>query len=78
MSEPGTEGLELFHLGRDLGEKENQAASEPDRVASLQAAFAAWDQGNVPAIFPGFRRYIKEREAFHQAVKAGESSRGEP
>ena len=36
------EGLELYHLGDDLGEQRNLAASQPARVAELKRALDAW------------------------------------
>jgi hypothetical protein len=34
--------VSLYHLGDDLGEKNNAAAREPERVKRLQAMLAAW------------------------------------
>ena len=34
--------VELFNIARDIGEKNNLAASEPDRVKHLRAQLAAW------------------------------------
>jgi arylsulfatase A len=35
---------ELFHLGRDLGEKQDLAKSEPQQLQTLLEALAAWEQ----------------------------------
>lgn len=78
VSEPGTEGLELFHLGDDVGERQNLANGEPQRVEALRAAFDAWNAKNMRALFPGFRDYIKRRDAFHRAVEAASQAESEP
>jgi arylsulfatase A-like enzyme len=38
---------ELFHLGKDIAEKDNLADKHPELVASLKAKLAAWQAGNV-------------------------------
>ena len=43
--------VELFDLSRDVGEKTNLAAQEPQRVAALRAELKAW-QSEVGAQFP--------------------------
>jgi arylsulfatase A-like enzyme len=43
--------VELFNLARDIGEKNDLADKEPQRVTSLRAELAAW-QKNVGAKFP--------------------------
>ena len=36
------EGVELYHLGRDLSETTNLAASEPAKLAELRQELADW------------------------------------
>ena len=43
--------VELFHLAEDIGEQNNLAEKEPQRVAELRAELAAW-QKQVGARFP--------------------------
>ena len=43
------EGAELYHLGKDIGEKTNLAAQEPAKVKELTAAWDAWNTDNVDA-----------------------------
>ncbi|MDA1272833.1 MAG: sulfatase [Verrucomicrobia bacterium] len=42
---------ELYHIGRDLGEQNDLAAVEPERVAALFAELSAWQKG-VGTRFP--------------------------
>jgi arylsulfatase A-like enzyme len=45
LNAPGQgEGPSLFHLGRDLGEREDLARAEPRRVAGMRAALEAWEK----------------------------------
>jgi len=39
----------LFNLKDDIGEQHDLAASQPDKLKELQAAFAEWEQGTQPA-----------------------------
>lgn len=43
------DGAELYHLGRDIGEKTNLAAAEPAKVKELAAAWDRWNSNNVDA-----------------------------
>ncbi len=43
------QGAELYHLGRDIGEKTNLAAQEPAKVQELAAAWDRWNANNVEA-----------------------------
>ena len=40
------EPVALYHLATDIGETNNLAAEQPDRVAALQAAWQRWDAPN--------------------------------
>jgi len=40
----GQVGVGLYHLGDDIGEKDNLAAKHPDRVAAMLAAIARWKE----------------------------------
>ena len=42
---------ELYHLGRDPGEQQNLAATEPEQLQKMQAALAAW-QKSIGAVMP--------------------------
>lgn len=48
---PG-EKLELFHLGRDLGETTDLADSEPDRTAAMRSKLHDWMR-SIPVQIPG-------------------------
>jgi hypothetical protein len=39
----------LFHLRDDISEQNNLAASNPEKLKELQAAFAEWEKGTQPA-----------------------------
>ena len=56
-----TEGAELFNLNEDIGEKNNLAAANPDKVKELAATWNAWNAELVepkwrPARAPGRNR----------------------
>jgi arylsulfatase A-like enzyme len=38
----------LYNLAADIGEQHDLAASEPDKVNELQAAWDEWNESNVP------------------------------
>jgi arylsulfatase A-like enzyme len=40
---PDLKDAELYNLARDIGEQNNLAAGEPERVKQLAAAWAQWD-----------------------------------
>ncbi len=44
---------ELYHLRRDIGEKENIAAAQPEIVADLQRRRAAWEAQMIEPAFEG-------------------------
>jgi hypothetical protein len=46
---PQQGGSMLFNLREDIGEQNNVAASQPERLRELQAAFAKWEKGTQPA-----------------------------
>jgi arylsulfatase A-like enzyme len=46
---PQQGGSMLFNLREDIGEQNNRAASEPEKLRELQAAFAKWEKGTQPA-----------------------------
>jgi hypothetical protein len=46
---PQQGGTMLFNLRDDVGEQNNLAASQPDKLRELQAAFAEWEKGTQRA-----------------------------
>jgi arylsulfatase A-like enzyme len=46
---PQQGGAMLFNLKDDIGEQNNLAASQPDKLRELQAAFAEWEKGTQSA-----------------------------
>ncbi len=44
---------QLFDLSTDIGEQNDLAASKPELVADLKAAWEAWDSKNVTPLWPG-------------------------
>ncbi len=46
-------GLRLYHLARDVGEKNDLSASEPERVKELQGRWDEWNRGNVAPAWGG-------------------------
>lgn len=56
------EGVKLFNLGNDIGEKNDLASEQPDKLKELEALYAKWNEGNVPPSWtPGQRE--KRRRA---------------
>ena len=43
---------ELYHLGRDVGERRDLAAEEPERARALRAAYDRWAAGLQPPRWP--------------------------
>jgi arylsulfatase A-like enzyme len=41
------DGAQLFNVTKDIGEKENLAAKEPEKLKQLEAAYKGWNAGNV-------------------------------
>jgi arylsulfatase A-like enzyme len=46
LTDMGT-GAELFNVTKDIGEKENLAAKEPEKLKELEAAYQTWNAGNI-------------------------------
>jgi arylsulfatase A-like enzyme len=46
-------GWQLYDLATDIGERTNLAASQPQRVAALSTAWAAWNERNVAPLWHG-------------------------
>ena len=43
-----TEGAQLYNLTKDIGEKTDLAAQEPEKVKELAAAWDLWNKDNIP------------------------------
>ena len=51
-----TAGAELYNVTKDIGEKENLAATNPDKLKELSALWDQWNAGNIDAAWgPGSR-----------------------
>ena len=49
-----TEGAELYNLKEDIGEKNNLAAKNPEKLKELCEMWDKWNAGNIPAAWgPG-------------------------
>lgn len=46
-------GWQLYDLSKDIGEKENVAASHPDLVSTLSKDWEAWNQQNIDPLWHG-------------------------
>lgn len=57
----GSKGKQLFNLREDIGQTKDLAAAHPERVRELQAAWNAWDKGNVPAAWKGGQAKKKDK-----------------
>jgi arylsulfatase A-like enzyme len=49
VTDPRQGGAMLFNLRDDISEQNNLAASNPAKLRELQAAFAHWEKGTMPA-----------------------------
>jgi arylsulfatase A-like enzyme len=58
-----TEGSELYNLAKDIGEKENLAAKEPDKRKELAAAWDKWNAGNIEPMWGGPVRAQRKKAA---------------
>lgn len=52
----GVSMAKLYNLAADIGEKNDQAAQQADKVSELQAAWDRWNKGNVPPLWGGKSR----------------------
>ncbi len=48
-----TEGAELYNLKEDIGEKNNLAGKNPEKLKELAAMWNAWNASNIPAAWGG-------------------------
>ena len=46
-------GWQLYDLTQDIGEKNNLAKAQPERVAELSAAWDTWNKRNVAPLWHG-------------------------
>lgn len=60
--------VELFHLGRDPGERTDLATEQPERAAALQKQLRAWLQ-SVPAVVPAANPHHDPARAFTESRK---------
>ena len=52
-----TEGAELYNVTKDIGEKENLAAKNPEKLKELASMWDKWNAGNIDAAWgPGSRK----------------------
>jgi arylsulfatase A-like enzyme len=68
--------IELFDLDADPGEKQDQAAAQPDVVAGLRRQFDAWSKANAPRIGQGGANDEDEGKAARRALKQAERKAG--
>ena len=70
-----TEGAHLYNLTQDMGEKTNLADKEPEKVKELAAAWAKWDESNIPAKWrqgaKAGARQVARNDAAKPAADAG-------
>ena len=52
----GTSPARLYNLAEDVGEKNDLAAKQPEKVKELQAAWDEWNKGNVPPLWGGGKK----------------------
>ncbi len=56
-------GSQLFNLATDIGEKNNLAAQEADKLKQLEAAYADWNKGNIDPAWGNAKRGGKKANA---------------
>ncbi len=69
---PQAGGSMLFNLKDDIAEQHDLAASHPDKLKELQAAFAEWERGTQPAKW--IRQDQRNAEIGGKLKEEGESS----
>lgn len=52
---------ELYDLDTDIGESRDVLQEHPEIADRLAQQYAAWDAGNQPPLFPGYREYHRAR-----------------
>jgi hypothetical protein len=53
-------GVQIFHLGNDISEKNNLADTEQERVKNLQAGYEKWSAQLMEPAFPGLEAKPKK------------------
>ena len=66
---PQQGGTMLFNLRDDIGEQNNLAANQPDKLRELQAAFAEWEKGTQKA------KWVRQDQ---RSVNDGGEDKSEP
>ena len=56
-----TEGAELYNLKEDIGEKNNLAGKNPEKLKELAAIWNAWNASNIPAAW-GAGKAVKRNQ----------------
>ena len=59
----------LFNLAQDVGEKNDLAAAQPEKVKQLQALLDAWNANNEPPLWIDNRWYGREDKIQKKAKK---------
>jgi arylsulfatase A-like enzyme len=57
------DGPKLYNLTKDVGEKNDLSASEPEKVKELETAYREWNAGNIEPMWWGGTAGAKAREA---------------
>ncbi|MEO0795502.1 MAG: sulfatase-like hydrolase/transferase [Verrucomicrobiota bacterium] len=60
---------ELYNLKADPAEQNDLIALEPERAATLEKKWKAWNKDNIPFTFSSFERYHKQMDDFYRTMK---------
>ncbi len=59
---PHGQHMMLYNLRTDLGERNNLAAQQPQRVAAMRRQIQQWDRGNVPPQWTSVRQFLDQHD----------------
>jgi arylsulfatase A-like enzyme len=70
LTDTDNSGVMLFNLAEDIGETHDLSQQEPGKLKELEAAYAKWNAGNVPAIKWGAKGKLDEDASVNKEADA--------
>jgi arylsulfatase A-like enzyme len=67
-AERDVEAAQLYQLAEDIGESQDRAGDEPDRVQAIRQQYERWNRGNQPPFFPSFRTYWPHMDQVYRDI----------
>jgi len=74
VSRGGSGQPELYDLSKDIGEKNNLASSQPEKVKQLQALYDAWSAEQAPPSAPDQSGKKKAKQGKNKAKRVGKAA----